>query len=105
MWPGAGPDSERALGGLRAGVEGSYCLQLLEAGDGLGLCWVLTQEAAGTGWQAERASTKAWSGAEKARLLDRQRIPCSLVQGAARVTAFSFLFLIFFLHLLINMCV
>lgn len=53
------PDSERALGGLRAGVEGSCSSPGLEAGDGFGLCWMLTQEAVGTGWQAESASTKA----------------------------------------------
>lgn len=92
--PVLAPDSEReplvASGQVwKAPVH----LQLLEAGDGLGLCWVLAQEAAGTGWQEASASTKVWSGTEKARLLARLLIPCSVVQGAERVTApFSFPF-------------
>lgn len=80
-------------------------LQLLEAGDGLGLCWVLAQEAAGTGWQEESASTKVWSATEKARLLARLLIPCSVVQGAVRVTAFlPFPNFSFYISLLICIC-
>lgn len=88
----AGPTQREPLGASGQVWKAPVHLQVLEAGDGLGLCWVLAQEAAGTGWQEESASTKVWSGTEKARLLARLLIPCSVVQGAASYSSPSFSF-------------